>query len=258
MPAARPFPPGRPSAAAIGMAATAPASAADARGAAAPSGAADADGDDAAATAASAGPDATKEAPASAATLVVAQALRLVDEDLPAAVDQLESVALDASITPKSDHSSIYARELAITKLASLYAKQRHTAQLRRLLAAMWEFLPALSKPKAARLVSSVLDEYLDIGSGGEDAVALCNEAIEWCMRESRVYLRQVRSTEPAARAPAYAHGLRGWCAQQHDTERHCGAVHRSAPRWRAARAQGLRHGSRSDPLAARRAQEDR
>lgn len=52
-------------------------------------------------------------------------------------------------------------------------------------------FLISISKAKAARLVRSLLDLFLDMEAATGQEVELCLECIEWAKAEKRTFLRQ-------------------------------------------------------------------
>jgi len=52
-------------------------------------------------------------------------------------------------------------------------------------------FLNSISKAKAARLVRSLLDLFLDMEAATGQEVDLCLECIEWAKAEKRTFLRQ-------------------------------------------------------------------
>lgn len=52
-------------------------------------------------------------------------------------------------------------------------------------------FLNSISKAKAARLVRSLLDLFLDMEAATGQEVQLCLECIEWAKTEKRTFLRQ-------------------------------------------------------------------
>ena len=52
-------------------------------------------------------------------------------------------------------------------------------------------FLNSISKAKAARLVRSLLDLFLDMEAATGQEVELCLECIEWAKSEKRTFLRQ-------------------------------------------------------------------
>lgn len=71
-------------------------------------------------------------------------------------------------------------------------------------------FLNSISKAKAARLVRSLLDLFLDMEAATGQEVELCLECIEWAKAEKRTFLRQALEVSPgAARCPAPARFFR-------------------------------------------------
>lgn len=62
-------------------------------------------------------------------------------------------------------------------------------------------FLISISKAKAARLVRSLLDLFLDMEAATGQEVGLCLECIEWAKAEKRTFLRQaLEVSEPWTR----------------------------------------------------------
>ena len=55
----------------------------------------------------------------------------------------------------------------------------------------MRPFLISISKAKAARLVRSLLDLFLDMEAATGQEVELCLECIDWAKAEKRTFLRQ-------------------------------------------------------------------
>lgn len=64
-------------------------------------------------------------------------------------------------------------------------------AELGGLLKFVRPFLISISKAKAARLVRSLLDLFLDMEAATGQEVELCLECIEWAKAEKRTFLRQ-------------------------------------------------------------------
>lgn len=58
-------------------------------------------------------------------------------------------------------------------------------------------FLNSISKAKAARLVRSLLDLFLDMEAATGQEVDLCLECIEWAKVEKRTFLRQALEVRP-------------------------------------------------------------
>ena len=52
-------------------------------------------------------------------------------------------------------------------------------------------FLGCVSKAKAAKLVRTLVDLFLDMEAGTGKEVELCKECIEWAKDEKRTFLRQ-------------------------------------------------------------------
>ena len=52
-------------------------------------------------------------------------------------------------------------------------------------------FLSSVSKAKAAKLVRTLVDLFLDMEAGTGKEVELCKECISWAKEEKRTFLRQ-------------------------------------------------------------------
>lgn len=65
------------------------------------------------------------------------------------------------------------------------------TLELGGLLKFVRPFLISISKAKAARLVRSLLDLFLDMEAATGQEVELCLECIDWAKAEKRTFLRQ-------------------------------------------------------------------
>ena len=52
-------------------------------------------------------------------------------------------------------------------------------------------FLRLVSKAKAAKLVRSLVDKFLDMEAATGKEIILCQECIEWAKEERRTFLRQ-------------------------------------------------------------------
>ena len=52
-------------------------------------------------------------------------------------------------------------------------------------------FLSCVSKAKAAKIVRTLVDKFLDMEASTGKEVELCQECIEWAKEEKRTFLRQ-------------------------------------------------------------------
>lgn len=73
----------------------------------------------------------------------------------------------------------------------SLFFLPLSLSELGGLLKYVRPFLNSISKAKAARLVRSLLDLFLDMEAATGQEVELCLECIEWAKAEKRTFLRQ-------------------------------------------------------------------
>ncbi|NWI59942.1 PSD11 ATPase, partial [Calyptomena viridis] len=98
----------------------------------------------------------------------------------------------------ENDEEAVQVKEQSILELGSLLAKTGQAEELGGLLKYVRPFLNSISKAKAARLVRSLLDLFLDMEAATGQEVDLCLECIEWAKSEKRTFLRQALEVSPA------------------------------------------------------------
>jgi len=91
----------------------------------------------------------------------------------------------------ENDEDNIRVKEQGILQLGELYKKEGKAKELADLIKATRPFLSLISKAKAAKLVRSLVDFFLDLEAGIGIEVQLCKECIEWAKEERRTFLRQ-------------------------------------------------------------------
>lgn len=82
-------------------------------------------------------------------------------------------------------------KEQGILQLGELYKQEGKAKELADLIKVTRPFLSLISKAKAAKLVRSLVDLFLDLEAGTGIEVQLCKECIEWAKQEKRTFLRQ-------------------------------------------------------------------
>ncbi|NWR41544.1 PSD11 ATPase, partial [Regulus satrapa] len=95
----------------------------------------------------------------------------------------------------ENDEEAVQVKEQSILELGSLLAKTGQAEELGGLLKYVRPFLNSISKAKAARLVRSLLNLFLDMEAATGQEVDLCLECIEWAKSEKRTFLRQALET---------------------------------------------------------------
>ncbi|VEN54567.1 unnamed protein product [Callosobruchus maculatus] len=90
-----------------------------------------------------------------------------------------------------NDDENINNKEQDILNLGEKYKKEGKAKELADLIKATRPFLSMISKAKAAKLVRSLVDYFLDLEAGIGIEVQLCKECIEWAKEERRTFLRQ-------------------------------------------------------------------
>jgi hypothetical protein len=91
----------------------------------------------------------------------------------------------------ENDEEQIRIKEQGILELGQLYKQQGKAKELADLIAKSRPFLNLISKAKAAKLVRSLVDFFLDLEAGTGIEVQLCKDCIEWAKQEKRTFLRQ-------------------------------------------------------------------
>ncbi|CRK88510.1 CLUMA_CG002239, isoform A [Clunio marinus] len=91
----------------------------------------------------------------------------------------------------ENDEERIRIREQQILDLGLQYKQQGKAKDLADLIAKSRPFLNLISKAKAAKLVRSLVDFFLDLEAGTGIEVQLCKDCIEWAKVEKRTFLRQ-------------------------------------------------------------------
>uniref|UniRef100_A0A8C6U9X0 Proteasome 26S subunit, non-ATPase 11 n=1 Tax=Neogobius melanostomus TaxID=47308 RepID=A0A8C6U9X0_9GOBI len=126
---------------------------------------------------------------AAAAVAEFQRAQSLIGTDRNASIDILHSIV--KRDIQDSDEEAVRVKEQSILELGGLLAKTGQAAELGGLLKYVRPFLSSISKAKAARLVRSLLDMFLDMEAATGQEVDLCLECIEWAKAEKRTFLRQ-------------------------------------------------------------------
>ncbi|XP_061893037.1 26S proteasome non-ATPase regulatory subunit 11A-like [Entelurus aequoreus] len=126
---------------------------------------------------------------AAAAVAEFQRAQSLLGSDRNASIDILHSIV--KRDIQASDEEALRVKEQSILELGGLLAKTGQATELGGLLKYVRPFLNSISKAKAARLVRSLLDLFLDMDAATGQEVELCLECIEWAKAEKRTFLRQ-------------------------------------------------------------------
>ncbi|NWV65272.1 PSD11 ATPase, partial [Malurus elegans] len=112
----------------------------------------------------------------------------------------------------ENDEEAVQVKEQSILELGSLLAKTGQAEELGGLLKYVRPFLNSISKAKAARLVRSLLDLFLDMEAATGQEVDLCLECIEWAKSEKRTFLRQALEVGPSSQPYVGAQQLPEFC----------------------------------------------
>ncbi|NXS75159.1 PSD11 ATPase, partial [Pandion haliaetus] len=145
---------------------------------------------------------------AAAAVLEFQRAQSLLSTDREASIGILHSIV--KRDVQENDEEAVQVKEQSILELGSLLAKTGQAEELGGLLKYVRPFLNSISKAKAARLVRSLLDLFLDMEAATGQEVDLCLECIEWAKSEKRTFLRQALEVFVGSRCRA---GYKGSCS---------------------------------------------
>lgn len=102
----------------------------------------------------------------------------------------LNKIVCDQEVAA-NDEELIRIKEQGILQLGELYRQEGKAKELADLIKVTRPFLALISKAKAARLVRTLVDLFLDMEAGTGIEVQLCKECIDWATQESRTFLRQ-------------------------------------------------------------------
>lgn len=91
----------------------------------------------------------------------------------------------------ENDEELIRIKEQGIIQLGELYKQEGKAKELADLIKVTRPFLSLISKAKAAKLVRSLVDLFLDLEAETGIEVQLCKDCIEWAKQEKRTFLRQ-------------------------------------------------------------------
>ncbi|KAB0794442.1 hypothetical protein PPYR_11281 [Photinus pyralis] len=92
---------------------------------------------------------------------------------------------------PENEEEKIKNQEQDILNKGEQFKKEGKAQELAELIKGTRPFLSLISKAKAAKLVRSLVDFFLDLEAGIGIEVQLCKECIEWAKEERRTFLRQ-------------------------------------------------------------------
>ncbi|CAF3014065.1 unnamed protein product [Rotaria socialis] len=113
----------------------------------------------------------------------------LLGKDYKTAKELLEKlVKLEVKV---DDEESIRIKESAMLSLGKVFKETKDAKALASLIKTNRSFLGLVSKAKAAKLVRTLVDLFLDMEAGTGEEVTLCQENIEWAKNENRTFLRQ-------------------------------------------------------------------
>lgn len=102
----------------------------------------------------------------------------------------LNKIVRDIEIA-ENDEDQIRIKEQGILQLGELYKQEGKAKELADLIKVARPFLNLISKAKAAKLVRSLVDMFLDMQAETGIEVQLCKECIDWAKQEKRTFLRQ-------------------------------------------------------------------
>ncbi|XP_063699720.1 26S proteasome non-ATPase regulatory subunit 11 [Culicoides brevitarsis] len=105
-------------------------------------------------------------------------------------ISLLQKIVRDIEVAD-TDEEQIRIKEQGILQLGELYKQEKKAKELADLIKTTRPFLSLISKAKAAKLVRTLVDYFLDLEAGTGIEVSLCQECIDWAKHEKRTFLRQ-------------------------------------------------------------------
>jgi len=105
-----------------------------------------------------------------------------------------EAIKLYKQVTLQDDPTGDYIKikENALYKITAIYIKQNRESDLKGLLMECRPFFDTISKAKVAKMVRNVIEK---VGREMKDSIQLqtdlCEDAIAWCKKEKRTFLKQ-------------------------------------------------------------------
>uniref|UniRef100_A0A671XHE8 Proteasome 26S subunit, non-ATPase 11b n=1 Tax=Sparus aurata TaxID=8175 RepID=A0A671XHE8_SPAAU len=135
---------------------------------------------------------------AAAAVVEFQRAQSLISTDRNASIDILHSIV--RRDVQENDEEAVRVKEQSILELGTLLAKTGQAAELGGLLKFVRPFLISISKAKAARLVRSLLDLFLDMEAATGQEVELCLECIDlWALSNGSQLLQELKKMDDKA-----------------------------------------------------------
>jgi len=92
---------------------------------------------------------------------------------------------------PMESDENPFETEEGIMKIAQECQDQKDSKRFDELIQRVRTFVNNVSKAKAAKLVRSLVDMYLDINASSEQQIKVCQDCITWARDEKRTFLRQ-------------------------------------------------------------------
>ncbi|ODN02561.1 26S proteasome non-ATPase regulatory subunit 11 [Orchesella cincta] len=92
---------------------------------------------------------------------------------------------------PMESDDNPFETEEGIMRIAQECKDKKDSKRFDELIQRVRTFVNNVSKAKAAKLVRSLVDMYLDIDATSEQQVKVCQDCIDWAREEKRTFLRQ-------------------------------------------------------------------
>ncbi|KAJ9076124.1 26S proteasome regulatory subunit rpn6 [Entomophthora muscae] len=107
--------------------------------------------------------------------------------------DYSRSEQLYSSILSNTDSNEeqIKASEIALLKLGSIYQNEKNADKLASLIRSSHTFLAVIPKAKTSKIVRSLIDCFQGLPESLNLQIEVCQELIDWCTSEKRIFLKQ-------------------------------------------------------------------
>jgi 26S proteasome regulatory subunit N6 len=102
-------------------------------------------------------------------------------------------------LAPGSTEQDLKVKEQSIVRLGEIYRDLKKPQDLATLMESSRAFLSGISKAKTAKIIRNLIDSFSDIPDALPLQVKVCKDAIDWAVKEKRIFLRQALETRLCA-----------------------------------------------------------
>ncbi|CAG8476417.1 8420_t:CDS:2 [Diversispora eburnea] len=90
-------------------------------------------------------------------------------------------------------------QEIALVKLGELYRDHRKANELSLMIRSSRSFMASIARAKTAKIVKRLIDLFSEIPDSLQLQIEICQETIDWSIKEKRIFLKQSLETRLVA-----------------------------------------------------------